>query len=968
MAPIDKKTKQIDLEAVAAAGAAAARAAMAKRNESASPPSKKARHEPPLVAESPQALGASASAGSGVAAVVLGSPGVRPVHPKKAEIEFKGSRVFMAKCMPYVDTELPQFLMRQGVLESSEPMSRREPLQIKGDSMRSFKESWTPSNCAISLFQTNMYEAGGNLAWISGECSSQSLPCEDPPFKWLMEYEEIGFFEFQERIVFPVVMETFVEIPFLQSEMPRSMTPLGGHAYLYAWYYAAYKALGDQDTRRCQLLFECALCTTICVRVSGSPAELAELSTKFSERLRSDTKVIIDSFLTFSDKVLMMTDGKPTVADLVTRGIRYNGALMNLSMLRAINQVAQMTKRSREILEEIDLRFGKDWLSASYNKLRTMMSQASAYKGQGLGEGYGECLEWTLESLLVTLLRGEGTVQDFTYESFSKSKDGKPSWIAVACTQRIIVLHVQNIVHNLTDVDKTLADRMKEKILPAFASPLEFHRTFPLEKDEVSEALRQSETGTDEGTTDAGAEVQAQTSTGDLFMFRLSDTFPRSACLLAEFLKKVFDGTYSMPLQTLCNEKDALAELTKLELDLGAMSKDLREVLRSFTALESVSAANANAPKATLKELVRRSSDGGEDAAAAQAEREDIWKKVGAKRKSLATLALCKKVSAESLQEVFNLQGSGVRAFKGVLNESHRLFVVSCDLMGQSEKKPFLNSFSPDGKHFNEVLEFMTKQRDLTDIVLAFDGLDRTSRRRIKDSLMKLPCAAEIVVVYTQSPNQNFARKSFFGAKTTEVGCIVMPTNRGKLVVKDKAFGGKGDSDVAKTTYSSTYLSVDMVKRSDLPRIDPKEKHAITATQDEIPEKWKRAFGAEGLVPLYWLETKSTKFWIQLLRDLSVKSVMDVSPGSGSLAAACLESGVRYFGVVQSPVHMAWLNNYLDRKAIKFIAQAGSELYMEDLAPRIKELFDDLVNDEDGDGENTAKLSDGEADDEMTVT
>ena len=41
---------------------------------------------------------------------------------------------------------------------------------------------------------------------------------------------------------------------------------------------------------------------------------------------------------------------------------------------------------------------------------------------------------------------------------------------------------------------------------------------------------------------------------------------------------------------------------------------------------------------------------------------------------------------------------------------------------------------------------------------------------------------------------------------------------------------------------------------------------------------------------------------------------------------------------------------------------------MEDLAPRIKELFDDLVNDEDGDGENTAKLSDGEADDEMTVT
>ena len=263
--------------------------------ETAEPPEKKARTE-----DAPAAAPAAANG--------------CPQLPQ--EMVALGSRRYIKPLVPYVDAELPKFLKAKGILSTDEPMPARKPLHIDSADMRSFKESWNPTNCCTSLRETLMYEAGGNLCWIDGEFEKQVLPTEDPPLKWMPEFEESGFFSFKGRVKFPVVMECHVEKPFGDTVYPTTVLPIGGHAYLYAWYYSAWKALRDANVERCQELYICALTTTLCVRVSGSVQDLAELSTKFSERVRSDAQVVIDSFLTFADKVLVMTDQKPELKAL----------------------------------------------------------------------------------------------------------------------------------------------------------------------------------------------------------------------------------------------------------------------------------------------------------------------------------------------------------------------------------------------------------------------------------------------------------------------------------------------------------------------------------------------------------------------------------------------------------------------------------------------------------------------------
>lgn len=210
----------------------------------------------------------------------VGSP-PPPVLPGPDAMGGLSCRVYMAEVIPYVNVALPKFLSGQGVLESDEPMPSRPPLHIKsGEStdLRSFKESWSPENCYTSLRSAGLYEAGGNLTWVDGETTHQTLPSEDSPLKWLPQFDESGVFVFKGRVKFPVVMECHMPDAPKADAYPGNMLPLGGHAYVYAWYYAAWKALRESSVERCKQLYECALCTTLCVRLSGCVGELAELS------------------------------------------------------------------------------------------------------------------------------------------------------------------------------------------------------------------------------------------------------------------------------------------------------------------------------------------------------------------------------------------------------------------------------------------------------------------------------------------------------------------------------------------------------------------------------------------------------------------------------------------------------------------------------------------------------------------
>lgn len=195
--------------------------------------------------------------------------------------------------------------------------------------------------------------------------------------------------------------------------------------------------------------------------------------------MRADSHFVIDSFLTFADKIRIMSGGSPQLQVLQDKNLRYNGGLINMTMLRTINQLGGLTPSARAILSEIENHFGREVLSLSYNKLRLLMQQVSASRSQGGNHSeIVETTEFVLQSLLVALLRKEATVAEFPNDTFSKGRD-KPSWIAMSRAQRVVVCHLANIVNNLVHVEPALAQRIKTDVLPFFETPRAYHTTCP---------------------------------------------------------------------------------------------------------------------------------------------------------------------------------------------------------------------------------------------------------------------------------------------------------------------------------------------------------------------------------------------------------------------------------------------------------------------------------------------------------
>lgn len=72
---------------------------------------------------------------------------------------------------------------------------------------------------------------------------------------------------------------------------------------------------------------------------------------------------------------------------------------------------------------------------------------------------------------------------------------------------------------------------------------------------------------------------------------------------------------------------------------------------------------------------------------------------------------------------------------------------------------------------------------------------------------------------------------------------------------------------------------------------------------------------------------KPGALWDALLKNFSLATVEDLSPGSGSLATACMRSGVGCVCYVWSSLHATWLGNVLNREAAKLIVDTDSVLY-----------------------------------------
>ena len=561
-------------------------------------------------------------------------------------------------------------------------------------------------------------------------------------------------------------------------------------------------------------------------------------------------------------------------------------------------------------------------------------------------------LSWCLLSMATTLGRKEANAADFTVEMFTNKRDGTPSWVTTALMMRATVLHLHTLVDNVAKVDEPLSEKLRACVLEFFSNPRVYDEKFP------------STTPADEDDAEKDdAEIdleggEAEENAIDTYMEDLRSSMPVAAVNLADVLRKLYDGGYEDSMSLLSQQKEPGTFLA-VEADdknLGQLGKDLKDLMRSLHAAESVISGKSGAPAAGLRELTRRVSDGA-DATQAADERNQVWQRATTQRKKLVSFGIVKDpTKATSYAEIFKKAGVA-RAFKGVLNESHRLFVFSADLQTETGGTPWSTQCEVIKPRLAAALEFMCSQRDVADVKVCFDGCNRPARSEIESTMMELPGAAEIFVVYDKPPNTWVTRKNVLSARNIEVGFLAYPANRTKMKVKKRGEGGFGWSGETSSFFNS-YSGVPMQSRMSLPMISVADKQKLlNDTTEELPPKWVSECAG---VPVFWMETKSVDFWKQIIADTDCKCVVDLTPGSGSLATACMSEGVNYFGMVNHPMHLQWLTSALDRAAIKSIATVGKFLYQEDLATLLNDLFSDIINADDVITDDAVAISDDE--------
>ena len=851
------------------------------------------------------------------------------------------SRRVMQTVIPYVKAHMCDYLRRKNLLtEEESSFEQMKPLRIEsevGKSMTSYKPPWDPAQCVTSLKESGCYEASGNLGWMNPEVATDktTMPSEPVSWAWLLDYSRTGFRttiseggDSRKRIKFIFPMHGNVDKKFGESEYPAGIVPMGAHGHIWAWYLSVMEALRSDDHERVLLLLECALTTTIHLTAQCSQAKLLLDSMLYSEVVREATKVMVDNFVTFTRKVMAMPR-KLTVQDFAKDGIRFNGSLVNVTMIRTVQALHPLLNDEvMGLFLELSKRYGQDLVSGSYGKLRLLVM---GVKGSGDVEDVGVLLVWALEALLVQLLREEAKASDFTQDTFSKSKDGTPSWIQMSLGQRLCMQQLLNIVRSLQSQDAALADQIEKQAIAPLASPKLYHKVFPVSSPSAETEIL------DEDTPEEKASID--------FIAKISQSLPRAGVLCGEFMKKLYEGGYDETIEKLLKENILETSLKTLDYEaMGDMGKSMQEIIKVAHLASDVTGTSAGPPKASLRELVRRHSESGDhDHEAARMERADVWKRAVTHRKKLITLGTIKDhKKMQNYVEAFRKSGAA-KAFKGVIKESHRLFTMSADLMNQTEKQPWLVQSQPDAKHFTACVDFLKAQRDPGDMIAGFDGCCGSKvRRDLEDALNELPSTVEIFLVFDRSWNEWCAgRKCHLTSRNTEVGYVTCPTNRSRMKVQSRESAGED------TSHFTSYTGLTLPPRSSLALINKDDKDTIFPTKelDNVPEKWLKTSAG---VLLFWGETKSKDFWINFIKEHLVKCIVDVTPGAGTLAIACMETDTVYFGICAHQQHAAWLSNVIDRAALKTITTAGTVLYQEDLATHIQELFADALEEPDG--------------------
>ena len=199
---------------------------------------------------------------------------------------------------------------------------------------------------------------------------------------------------------------------------------------------------------------------------------------------------------------------------------------------------------------------------------------------------------------------------------------------------------------------------------------------------------------------------------------------------------------------------------------------------------------------------------------------------------------------------------------------------------------------------------------------------------------------------------------------STPIARTQIPVKARSAIASQQGSTASGQAAGEESTHDSTYTGVPPMAWQQMPRLTAKDKARIWGGSEEADTPRPELFDTSMGQPLVWQERKSPTFWQNLLTDLCAKTVVDYSPGSGSVARACMQMGIMYHGFAKNAEHASWLQNVLDRAALQVICTVGSPMHT-DLAEAVQEHFTDVIEElNERDRAEDAVPPDGALDDE----
>ena len=607
------------------------------------------------------------------------------------------------------------------------------------------------------------------------------------------------------------------------------------------------------------------------------------------------------------------------------------------------------------ILQMVERQFGQEALTKTAPKISKIASMVNTAcrLAPGTPQGDGKVLmEWALGSLWWQLKHGFVTPKNMTIEWLDKDKKGEIGAVHVAIAQFEIMQYVLAQVQEKSLAFEEASDTLKhvwEMIRKCFLGWALFIDAFP------QDAPAASSQGEDEGGADAPAASQGNCKEEyDPVAAKKKEHPSQLDHQILDFLYDLMSGSYKQFLQTtiqshLKTHKDpkSLPKIQWHELkDLSAM----REINRLLNLHGAIIEAKAGNGTAAPKDMVSWTGTA-QDLAASQGddvtkERDETWKQVRNLRRKFVHFGFVRNATAskQAMQQYFEKTPLYSWA-DGKPREAHRVFIFSADLWDESQTEPWCNHKDPASSQGEEILSWVCGMTGTSDVILLADGRAKKWRRVLEDKFLTARNCHETWVVYKPFKNIG-SRKLAFGSDHKETLLVSLPVRRNHLrAAKRTQFTSAGET----STHDTSYTGVPPIQMASLPMVSRADKAKMTlaapqgdeAAACQVPKQ--KHYDTSIGVPIFWQEKKTIELWTAVLEDLKCKAIFDCTPGSGVLARVALEQGYAYAALAKSQEHCAWLQQYLDRQTLRYMATPGCALFQKQLQPSIQLHFAHVI-------------------------